>query len=398
MASADLERVEPQNLRRKSTAAIEWRTIPPTIKVRHKKRPPPITIHSKRSFEQLVWTPGPPTNSTVATSATSASSATTIFTPLTSSAPTSSFFRDFPKSATAGQDPRMLYYATPGFQQSPNGLDDIKIPAWPLPFNKLVPQVGKTALEVVTEHEYVPLGKDESESREVPSPPLSPSVYLTLHPWTLPEYLLLLSVKPLGSQNDNMSWDEIAAKLNAATRHQPRSVWDCWHRWIVPWCRPQHPSKPRSNTYPHAPGVQHQYKFADLESLIKLWTFLPNAEETSQHEVAPPPEFPAAKIAAVEPRRVGGRAHHPAYPPPSAPPNVPMRTLGDACERGLAPWFTMSAVNTPVLQRVLDSQSERADDWLPVHLRGRTVPPPPSRPIAATRHSGLSEKQQALAS
>jgi hypothetical protein len=75
---------------------------------------------------------------------------------------------------------------------------------------------------------------------------------------------------------------------------------------------------------------------------------------------------------------------HEAYPPLSAPPNVPMRTLGDACDRGLAPWFTMSAVNTPVLQRVLDSQTERADDWLPVYLRGRTVPPPPSRPIAAT--------------
>jgi hypothetical protein len=60
----------------------------------------------------------------------------------------------------------MLYYATPGFQQSPNGLDEIKIPAWPLPFNKFVPQVGKTPLEVVTEHEYAPDANDESESRE----------------------------------------------------------------------------------------------------------------------------------------------------------------------------------------------------------------------------------------
>jgi hypothetical protein len=60
----------------------------------------------------------------------------------------------------------MLYYATPGFQQSPSGLDEIKIPAWPLPFNKLVPPVGKTPLEVVTEHEYGPVGKDESESCE----------------------------------------------------------------------------------------------------------------------------------------------------------------------------------------------------------------------------------------
>ena len=87
-----------------------------------------------------------------------------------------------------------------------------------------------------------------------------------------------------------------------------------------------------------------------------------------------------------------------AYPPLSAPPNVPMRTLGDAHERGLAPWFTMGAVNTPVLQRVLDRQAERADDWLPMHLRGRTVPPPPSRPIAVTPDPGLIEKQQALAS
>ena len=44
MAATDLGRTESKNLRRKSTAAIEWRTIPPTIKVRHKKRPPPITI------------------------------------------------------------------------------------------------------------------------------------------------------------------------------------------------------------------------------------------------------------------------------------------------------------------------------------------------------------------
>src|SRR5579863_4859010 len=98
----------------------------------------------------------------------------------------------------------------------------------------------------------------------VPSPPLSPSVYLTLHPWTLPEYLLLLSIKPLGTQTDDMNWDEIATKLSAATMHQPRSAWDCWHRWIVPWCRPQPPPKPRPNTYPHVPGVQHEYKFADL--------------------------------------------------------------------------------------------------------------------------------------
>ena len=287
-------------------------------------------VSSKRSFEQLVWTPGPLSNSTIATSASSA----TIFTPLTSSAPTSTFFREFPKSATAGQDPRTLYYATPGFQQSPNGLDDVKVSAWPLPFNKLVPQVGKTVLEVVTELEYVPFGKDESEFREgtihhtqhhkvgpishflsVPSPPLSPSVYLTLHPWTLPEYLRLLSIKPLGSQNDDMSWDEIATKLNAATRHQHRSPWDCWHRWKVPWCRSQHHTKPRPHTYPHAPGVQHEYKFADLEGLIEVWAILSSATGDSGHGVASPPESPAPKMAAVQPRRAEGRAHHPGAQP-----------------------------------------------------------------------------------
>ncbi|KAI0245942.1 hypothetical protein BJV78DRAFT_1286959 [Lactifluus subvellereus] len=380
MASADLVRVEPQNLRRKSTAAIEWRTIPPTIKVRHKKRPPPITIHSKRSFEQLVWTPGPPSNSATATTASSA----TIFTPLTYSAPTSTFVREFSKSATVGQDPRTLYYAIPGFQQSPNGPNDIRVPAWPLSADRSVPLVGKTPLEVVTELESVPVGKDALDFREAaPSPPLSPSVYLTLHPWTLPEYLLLLSIKPLYGKTDDVCWEEIARKLNEATTHQPRSAWDCWHRWAVSWCRPQQTIIPRPNTYPHAPGVQHEYKFSDLEGLIELWTSLSSAMG-SPHGLAMPLAFPGPTTAAVQPRRAAGRAYHPAYPPPSAPPNVPMRSLGDPRERGLAAWFNMSAVSTPVLQLMLDGQLERADDWLPVHLRGRTAPPPPPRPLGET--------------
>lgn len=79
---------------------------------------------------------------------------------------------------------------------------------------------------------------------------------------------------------------------------------------------------------------------------------------------------------------------HEAYPPQSSPPNVPTRTLGNARECGIASWFTMSAVNTPVLRHILESQSERRDDWLPVHLRGRSVPPPLSRPLGATLESG----------
>jgi hypothetical protein len=89
---------------------------------------------------------------------------------------------------------------------------------------------------------------------------------------------------------------------------------------------------------------------------------------------------------------------HEAYPPQSAPPNVPARTLGDPCERGLAPWFTMSAVNTPVLQRVLESQSERTENWLPLHLRGRMAPPPPSyRYSRGDPRLGMIENQEALA-
>jgi len=66
-----------------------------------------------------------------------------------------------------------------------------------------------------------------------------------------------------------------------------------------------------------------------------------------------------------------------AYPPPAASPNVPARSLGDVRDRGLAAWFNMSVINKSTLHRVLESQPERTDDWHPVHLRGRIVPPPP---------------------
>lgn len=367
MAGADLGRVEPRNLRRKSTAAIEWRTIPPTIKVRHKKRPPPITIHSKRSFEQLVWTPGPHSTSTTATTASSV----TISTPLTSSAPTSILVGGSFESAGVGQEPRTLYYAIPGFQQSPNGPDDINVPPWPLSVGSfaLSPQVGKTALDAVSELEYIPSGN------EFPSPPLSPLVYLTLRPWTLPEYLLLLSIIPLCRKEEDADWEGIAGKLNADTNYQPRSTWDCWHRWVVPWCRTQQQTEPRANTYPHAPGVQHEYNFLDLEGLIDLWTTLTSA--LGDHGSPSPLVLPGPAIAKAQSRRPAVCTHHPAYPPPSAPPNVPARSLGDLRDRGLAAWFTMSVVNTSVLHRVLESQPERTNDWHPVHLRGRMVPPPP---------------------
>jgi hypothetical protein len=188
-------------------------------------------------------------------------------------------------------------------------------PLWRLSLNWNMSPLGSMTPRVVTVRTSRPPPQSRARMLSffaVPSPPLSPTVYLTLHPWTLPEYLLLLSIKPPGRKNDDVSWDEVASKLNADTRYPQRSAWDCWHRWVVPWCRSQHSSKPRRNTYPHAPGVQHEYKFADLEGLIELWAPVSGAMGIS-HGVASesPHTFPAPKTPAVQPRRAWGRAHHP---------------------------------------------------------------------------------------
>ncbi len=145
----------------------------------------------------------------------------------------------------------------------------------------------------------------------VPSPPLSPLVYLTLRPWTLPEYLLLLSVIPLCSKEEDADWEEIAGKLNAATSHQPRSAWDCWHRWAVPWSHPQ--AEPRANTYPHAPGVQHEYNFLDLEGLIDLWTTLTSA--LGGHGSPSPLVSQGPTIAMAQTRHPMGYTYHPGAHP-----------------------------------------------------------------------------------
>ena len=124
-------------------------------------------ISSKRSFEQLIWTPGPHSSST-ATTATTVSSIS-ICTPLTSSPPTGIFVRGFSERDDAGQEPRALYYAIPGFQQSPDTPDDIKVPSWPRSAGNfaLSPQVGKTVLDAVSELEYIPPGNGR-KSRPAP--------------------------------------------------------------------------------------------------------------------------------------------------------------------------------------------------------------------------------------
>ena len=198
---------------------------------------------------------------------------------------------------------------------------------------------------------------------------------------------------PLCSKEEEADWEQIASKLNAATNYRHRSAWDCWHRWAVPWCRRRQQAEKRPNTYPHAPGVQHEYNLLDLEGLIDLWTTLTSA--LGAHEPPSTLISQGPTVAKPQTRHPKGYTHHPgarrahfnlahglltsdaAYPPPSAPPNVPARSLGDVRGHGLATWFTMGVVNTSVLNRVLESQPERTDDWHPVHLRGRTVPPPP---------------------
>ncbi len=248
-------------------------------------------------------------------------SSISICTPWTSSAPTGILVKESPESAIAGQEPRALYYAIPGFQQSPNRPDDIKVSPWPLSAGNfaLSPQVGKTALDAVSELEYTPHSKSRPTSQSksdselaslaVPSPPLSPLVYLTLRPWTLPEYLLLLSIIPPCSKEEEADWEDIADKLNTVANHQPRSAWDCWHRWAVPWCRSQQQAESRPKTYPHAPGVQHEYKFSDLEGLIDLWTTLTSA--LGSNEPPSPLFLPGPTTAMSQSRHPTGRTHHP---------------------------------------------------------------------------------------
>jgi hypothetical protein len=247
---------------------------------------------------------------------------------LTSFSPTNILIRGSPECPDAGQEPRALYYAIPGFQQSPDAPDDIKVPLWPQSAGNFVlsPQVGKTVLDAVSELEHIPPGNgskfrptltrysnSEPASHDpcivVPSPPLSPLVYLALRPWTLPEYMLLLSMTTPCGKEDGVAWDEIAAKFNAATNHQARNAWDCWHRWAVPWCRPQQEAEPRANTYPHAPGVQHGYNLLDLEGLIDLWSALTST--LGGHGSPSPPVSQDPTTAMAQTRHHTGYALHP---------------------------------------------------------------------------------------
>jgi hypothetical protein len=121
--------------------------------------------------------------------------------------------------------------------------------------------------------------------------------------------MLLLSMIPPCGKEGGVAWEEIAAKLNTVTNHQPRSAWDCWHRWAVPWCRSQQEAEPRENTYPHAPGVQHEYKLLDLEGLIELWTTLTST--LGDHGSPSPLVSQSPTIPIAQTRHRTGYALHP---------------------------------------------------------------------------------------
>ena len=140
--------------------------------------------------------------------------------------------------------------------------------------------------------------------------------------------MLLLSVIPPCSKEEGVAWEKIAAKLNVATNYQPRSAWDCWHRWVVPWCRLQQQEDPRENTYPHAPGVQHEYNLLDLEGLIDLWTTLTST--LGGHGSPSPLVSQSPKITNAQTRHRTGYALHPGAQPAYL---IPLTAFSRAMQR-----------------------------------------------------------------
>ncbi|KAI0043040.1 hypothetical protein FA95DRAFT_1575365 [Auriscalpium vulgare] len=347
---------------RKTTAATEWRTIPPTIKVRHKKRPPPLTIYSKRSYEQLVRSPGPLDTGTTASSSSLPSFSSA------SSEPPSAFARHHP--FIVGLDPRAGFYATPEFQHSPDTeIDEIPLPSWLA--KKPESLESDAALEAVVE-----LETESEEAAEsipiVPPPPPGPDdplQYLTDNPWTLPEYFQLLSLAPEGDHD----WERIASALNAASppTAPQRTPWDCWHRWAVPWSARAAPP-PDAQTFAHAVGVQHPCQFVDMTSLIDTFALVSRALPSPTLSLPPddadaPPPPPSV------------RARHPDYPPVTSRPNVPPRTYGHR-DWGMSSWFHMCAVNVATLRRLLyppSDPSTSARPLVPRHLQDLKLAPPP---------------------
>ncbi|KAI0317027.1 hypothetical protein OF83DRAFT_1123432 [Amylostereum chailletii] len=327
-----LDRFDPHGTR--SSAAVEWRTIPPTIKVRNKKRPPPLTLQTRRSSESNALSPGPLDSSTTTSSFTSW--ATSV-----DSGPRSA------RSATLQpSSARSEYYAVPAFQNSPS--------AEHLPKN-VFPEDFITG---PTRHD------------PPPAPP-NPYQYLVEHPWSIDEYLRLLAAVSAHTVDLSINWTHVADRYNSTIVREPRSVWDCWHRATVPWMADEVDGVDPSSmsTFKSTPGVQHDYRHIDMQSLITIH----KAISIAQPKVVPP--LVSNKLCDTAPRY----ARHPSYPSPASMPNVPPRSLGDGATRGILAWFSLTAVNMTMLRKVLDAGNGgefSAGKHLPKHLQTLTLPPP----------------------
>jgi len=328
----------------RASAAVEWRTIPPTINVRYKRRPPPLSLLTRRPSDVSLVSPGPADSSTMASP----------FSPYPSSLSATSTRRSssqWPWSATLST-----------FSEADGKIDHL------------------TTGPILSQAGGVKIGA-----------PVDPIRYLIDHPWDFTEYLHLLSIVQALQPSELDDWTNVAILYNSTSLGHPhRIVWDCWHRWTVSWFSGGTERPSDAATYPDVLGVQHSYRYVNVELLVDLYltvtktlgtaefTDLPNSK-TEEFDPVPPTPIP---------RR------HPLYPSPPDPPNVPKRTLGDVAHRGILPWFRATAINTTVLQiqAVVSRSSHDGDEAglrrglkrvagdeppirLPIHLYRMRVPP-----------------------
>lgn len=388
----------------------------PSVKVRasYKKRPPPLILLSNEYSDTVLWSPGPPntaqTASSFSSSEASDSSALTPGTPWSSAS-----------------DKSTRYYALPAFQVSPS----VESACIPEPFQDMGketshtsrPRSSSSSTNVAAQpwpeeraRTTLPLSSSSPELSSTHSSipfPSDPYAHLSSTPWTLPEYLELLSLVHYVSHHDSTydicldgdhhDWSRIANMLNSlrpSTSGSPRSAWDCWHRLTVPWIRAPSTSvseeeRASSSLFSHAPGVQHSYKFVDLAQLIDVYDMLARVLATALDDpIQALPPVSSATVVSPHFTPPSGRHGHPEYPGPGEPPNVPPHTFGDPHDWGLSPWFQMCAVNRTALGRIVDAaRTERPDRHalppdptikLPAHLRNAI--PPPSPVMVNARH------------
>ncbi|KAI0028652.1 hypothetical protein K488DRAFT_89533 [Vararia minispora EC-137] len=327
----------------RAPAAVEWRTIPPTIDVRYKRRPPPLTLLARRASDVSAISPGPLDTSTTASSFTSFATSVTS-----------------PRSAGSQLE----------FSHTP-------IPTHTDQYSALSPRRSVASIRSLlsaTSLDFIPADSRSTfpvsqsvATSTVPDleTPEDPIRYLQEHPWDFAEYLHLLSLVAERRPSGGADWEDLAS-VHSRVSSIYRSAWDCWHRWTVPWSAN---SAHGALTYPDVPGVKHRYHHIDIDALVDFYVLLTTYAGVADSIPSSEPELVNSSIT----RR------HPAYPGPHDPPNVPKRTLGDSAHRGILPWFRATAVNATVLQmrqdlRGAEPNTPPGERLLPRHLRELRVP------------------------